>query len=408
MIVLALAAGGLVVLPPVELVWKARAFAYGAAGVASPENARGNLRPRAASPDFTALVERVGPAVVNVTTRSLPKQPSDVAARHYDLYRGLVGEDGPAVVAEVGIGSGLILRHDGYILTNAHVVQGADEVHVRLRGNSNELRARVVGVDTVTDIALLKIQASRLPVVRTGSSEALRVGDWVAAIGSPFGFENTITAGIVSAKERRLPDGPPLPFLQSDVAINPGSSGGPLVNLEGEVVGINSRIYTRTGGHMGVSFAIPIETAIRVGDELRQHGTVTRGFLGIETQPLTLRLAMAFGSEQVRGALVIGVAGGSPAGGAGIRLGDIVLSYAGKPVDGPQELSSAVSDSVPGRYVDIEVWRLGERLRIRVRIAATPDDRPPTPISIGARAGLSNVHSAPCPNPNPVPGIASR
>lgn len=405
MIVLAVAVGGLVALSPVEFIWKGRTLAYGPP-VTLPESARGGQPLSAALPDFTALVERVGPAVVNVTTRSQPKQHSDVAARHYDLYRGLVGEDGPAVEAEVGIGSGFILRNDGYILTNAHVVQGADEVHVRLRGNSAELRARVVGIDTVTDIALLKIQASRLPVVRTGSSATLRIGDWVAAIGSPFGFENTITAGIVSAKERRLPNGSQMPFLQSDVAINPGSSGGPLVNLAGEVVGINSKIYTRTGGYMGVSFAIPIETAIKVGDELRQRGTVTRGFLGIETQPINPGLAMAFGVEQVSGALVIGVQAGSPAGGAGIRLGDIVLSYAGKPVAGPQDLSSAVSDSVPGRYSRMEVWRSGERLQIRVQIGATPEDPPTTHTSVGARAGLLNVHGAPCPIPSP--GIESR
>ncbi len=397
MIVLASATGVLVALSPVEFIWKGRALAY-APPSASSENPRGTQRLQAALPDFTALVERVGPAVVNVTTRSLPKTPADVAARHYHLYRGLVGEDGPAVEGEVGIGSGFIFRNDGYILTNAHVVQGAEEVHVRLHGNSNELRARVVGIDTVTDIALLKIEASGLPVVRTGSSVALRVGDWVAAIGSPFGFDNTITAGIVSAKERRLPNGSQMPFLQSDVAINPGSSGGPLVNLAGEVVGINSKIYTRTGGYMGVSFAMPIETAIEVGDELRQRGTVTRGFLGIETQPLTPKLASAFGLEQVSGALVTGVQAGSPAGGAGIRVGDIVLSYAGKSVDGPRALSRAVSDSAPGRHRRMDVWRGRERLQIRVQVGATPEEEPPTSTAVGTRAGLLNVQD-PCPSP---------
>lgn len=231
-----------------------------------------NAEVRVGIPDFTRLVERVGPAVVNVTTRSARLHVVDTAERHFGLYRGLTGHDAGAERTLVGIGSGFVFRADGFILTNAHVVAGAEEVYVRLPGRRNQVRARVVGSDADTDIALLKIRADRLPVVRAGSSLDLKVGDWVAAIGSPFGFDNTITAGILSAKERRLPQGPQTAFLQSDVAINPGSSGGPLVNLQGEVVGINSKIYTRTGGYMGVSFAIPIETAMQVGDVLRQAG----------------------------------------------------------------------------------------------------------------------------------------
>lgn len=232
----------------------------------------GQLQPRIALrglPDFTELVERVGPAVVNVTTRSSPKDAEGSAEHHFGLYKSMYGDDDPSRHPMVGLGSGFILRDDGYILTNAHVVAGADEVYVKLSGRRREVRAMVIGVDAATDIALLKIDAVRLPVVRPGSSRSLKVGDWVAAIGSPFGFDNTITAGIVSAKERRLPQSAETPFLQSDVAINPGSSGGPLVNLSGEVVGINSKIYTRTGGYMGVSFAIPIETALAIGDRLR-------------------------------------------------------------------------------------------------------------------------------------------
>jgi len=231
-----------------------------------------NAEVRVGIPDFTRLVERVGPAVVNVTTRTARMHVVDTAERHFGLYRGLTGHDEGAERTLVGIGSGFVFRPDGFILTNAHVVAGAEEVYVRLPGRRNQVRARVVGSDADTDIALLKIRADRLPVVQAGSSLDLRVGDWVAAIGSPFGFDNTITAGIVSAKERRLPQGPQTAFLQSDVAINPGSSGGPLVNLQGEVVGINSKIYTRTGGYMGVSFAIPIETAMQVGDVLRRAG----------------------------------------------------------------------------------------------------------------------------------------
>lgn len=228
-------------------------------------------------PDFTLLLDDVGPAVVNVTTRALPREASaGTVERHFDVFRGLsqdASERGPVVA----IGSGFIMRADGYILTNAHVVDGAEEIYVKLSGRSGELRARVVGTDAATDIALLKIDARRLPVVRCGSSKSLKVGDWVAAIGSPFGFDSTITAGIVSAKERRLPQATQA-FLQSDVAINPGSSGGPLVNLRGEVVGINSKIYTRTGGYMGVSFAIPIETALAVGHALRTQPPSNPGY----------------------------------------------------------------------------------------------------------------------------------
>jgi serine protease Do len=383
------AIGGIYAVSPLALIWKPSATSYSYSTEASREIVP-RTSTRSGLPDFTALVDRVGPAVVNVTTRALPKDPTDVAARHYDLYRGLVGEDGPATDEVVGIGSGFIVRNDGYILTNAHVVDGADEVHVRLTGQGKELRARIVGIDKVTDIALLKIRASRLPVVRTGSSVALRVGDWVAAIGSPFGFENTITAGIVSAKERRLPNGSQMPFLQSDVAINPGSSGGPLVNLDGEVVGINSKIYTRTGGYMGVSFAIPIETAVKVGDELRRRGTVTRGFLGIEAQPLTAVLASAFGLRQMTGALVAGIQPGSPAETSALRLGDIVTAYDGKPVDGPHGLSTAVADTAPGQRSHLQVWRHGQFLSITIRVGVTPEE-PPAFTAVGARIGLLHV-----------------
>lgn len=243
-------------------------------------------------PNFTRLVDRVGPAVVNVTTRSARMRIVGAEDRHFQLYRGLTGRDEGVEGTLVGIGSGLVFRPDGYILTNAHVVAGAEEVYVRLPGRRNQIRARVVGSDPATDIALLKIRAERLPIVRAGSSRDLKVGDWVAAIGSPFGFDNTITAGIVSAKERRLPKGPPMAFLQSDVAINPGSSGGPLVNLQGEVVGINSKIYTRTGGYMGVSFAIPIETALQVGNALRRSGNANEAVPHTTSLGLTNRTSV--------------------------------------------------------------------------------------------------------------------
>lgn len=327
---------------------------------------------RAALPDFTALVERVGPAVVNVTTRSIVRHPPDVAEHHFDIYRGLTGKEPASQRTVLGIGSGFVLGDDGYILTNAHVVEGADEITVRLTGKTRELKATVVGTDKDTDIALLKVRATHLPVAPTGSSAALKVGDWVAAIGSPFGFDNTITAGIISAKERKLPHGSPTPFLQSDVAINPGSSGGPLVNLNGEVVGINSKIYTRTGGYMGVSFAIPIETALKVSAQLRKRGFVARGFLGIETQALTEALATAFGLEQVAGALVTVVQPRGPAARAGLKSGDIVLGYRGTSIDHPDDLTRAVGDTPPGTRAQMRLWRRSSAMTAAVVLDAMP------------------------------------
>ena len=323
----------------------------------------------ASLPDFTALVERVGPSVVNVTTRSRAPAVPEIADRHYDIYRGIGGSAHLPRPAVLGIGSGLILGDDGYVLTNAHVIDGADEVFVRLRGNQNELRAKVVGSDRATDIALLKVRATSLPVARTGSSEELKVGDWVAAIGSPFGFENTITAGIISAKERRLPQSAQMPFLQSDVAINPGSSGGPLVNLRGEVVGVNSKIYTRSGGYMGVSFAIPIEEALKITSELRKHGHVARGSLGLETQTVNDVLAASFGLASARGALVTVVDANGPAGRAGIRVGDVVISYGGLMVERPEHFAQAVEETAPGTRTEIVLWRRNAQVRTMAVIA---------------------------------------
>jgi serine protease Do len=322
-------------------------------------------------PNFTSLIERVGPSVVNVTTRSVVRHAPDIAERHFDIYRGLMGEAAQRTVT--GLGSGFVLGDDGYILTNAHVVEGVDEVFVRLTGSKRELKASVVGMDANTDIALLKVSARGLRVAPMGSSETLKVGDWVAAIGSPFGFDNTITAGIVSAKERNLSSASPTRFLQSDVAINPGSSGGPLVNLNGEVVGINSKIYTRTGGYMGVSFAIPIETALKVGTELRKRGVVARGFLGIEAQPVSDVLAASFNLDGPRGALVTAVHGQSPASRAGIRPGDIVLAYGGKAIDEPADLVREVSDTAPGTRADVELWRRSVLLHAAVIVESVPD-----------------------------------
>ena len=317
-------------------------------------------------PDFTSLIERVGPSVVNVTTRSLVRQAPGIAERHFDVYRELMGEPTPRTVT--GLGSGFVLGDDGYILTNAHVVDGVDEVYVRMTGSKRELKAKIVGMDADTDIALLKVSARGLRAAPMGSSQRLRVGDWVAAIGSPFGFDNTITAGIISAKERNLPSGSRTRFLQSDVAVNPGSSGGPLVNLNGEVVGINSKIYTRTGGYMGMSFAIPIETALEVSKQLRSQGRIARGFLGIEAQSVSEAMAASFNLEAARGALVTAVRSQSPASRADIRPGDIVLGYGGKSIEEPSDLMREVSDTAPGTRTDLELWRRNVLLRAAITL----------------------------------------
>jgi serine protease Do len=332
-------------------------------------------------PDFSTLIDRVGPSVVNVTTRSVVRDLPSVAERHFDVYRGLMGE--PAERTVTGLGSGFVLGDDGYILTNAHVVEGVDEVYVRLTGSKREIRARIVGADPGTDIALLKVSARGLRAAPVGSSRTLRVGDWVAAIGSPFGFDNTITAGIVSAKERYLSTGSATRFLQSDVAINPGSSGGPLVNLNGQVVGINSKIYTRTGGYMGVSFAIPIETALKVSEQLRERGSVARGFLGIEAQPVDEKLAASFKLDAARGALVTAVQGETPASRAGIRPGDVVLAYAGKTIEEPGDLMRAVLDTVPGTRAELSVWRRNALLHAKVVVESAPDTPSANPLEVG-------------------------
>jgi serine protease Do len=347
-----------------------------AAAVAVPTGAMSDGG--SALPDFTRLLERVGPSVVHVTTRSAVPGGPEVAQRHFDLYRGMTGEDGLETTgrAVTGLGSGFVLGDDGYILTNAHVVDGADEVYVRLMGSKRDIRAWVVGLDPATDIALLRVGMRGLRPAAFGSSAALRVGDWVAAIGSPFGFDHTITAGIVSAKERYLSSTAQTRFLQSDVAINPGSSGGPLVNLRGEVVGINSKIYTRTGGYMGVSFAIPIETALRVGHELRRQGQVTRGYLGVEMQPLDRPLAASFGLEAPRGVLVTAVAEDSPAQRAGIQSGDIILAFGGKRIEGPADLVQKVAQTPPGDDAQLEIWRQQRRLHADVVVETEPNSAP--------------------------------
>jgi serine protease Do len=273
------------------------------------------------------------------------------------------------------LGSGFILSEDGYILTNAHVLDDADEITVRLT-DKREFKARVVGTDPRTDVGLLKIDAERLPTVRIGDPASLKVGEWVVAIGSPFGFENSVTAGIVSAVGRALPDESLVPFIQTDVAINPGNSGGPLFDLRGEVVGINSQIYSRTGGYMGLSFAIPIDLAIEVSKELRLHGTVTRGWMGVQIQDVTPELAASFGLEAPVGALVAEIEKGSPATSAGIQAGDVITAFGGKSIRNSGDLPPLVAATAPGTKVPLQLWRKGRSREVEVAVAQLVEERP--------------------------------
>jgi serine protease Do len=266
------------------------------------------------------------------------------------------------------LGSGFIVSPDGIIITNAHVVAEATEITVKLT-DRREFDAKVLGVDKRTDIAVLKIDARNLPAVKIGHASDLKVGEWVAAIGSPFGFENTITSGIVSAKARALPDENYVPFIQTDVAVNPGNSGGPLFNMDGEVVGVNSQIFSRTGGYMGLSFAIPIDVAMQVKDDLVQNGKVTRGRIGVQIQDVNQALANSFGLPRTQGALISGVEPGSPAEKAGLKSGDVVLGVNGKEINQLSELSGAIAATKPGNNARLQVWRDGKSRDVDVKVA---------------------------------------
>jgi serine protease Do len=291
------------------------------------------------------------------------------------------------------VGSGFILSADGYIMTNAHVVEGADEVMVTLT-DKREFKARIVGADKRTDVAVVKIQATGLPAVKVGDVSRLRVGEWVMAIGSPFGLENTVTAGIVSAKQRDTGDY--LPFIQTDVAINPGNSGGPLINMRGEVVGINSQIYSRSGGFMGISFAIPMDEAMRVSEQLRSSGRVSRGRIGVQIAPVTKEVAESIGLGKAQGVLVRGVEEGSPAEKAGIEAGDIITRFDGKPIEKPADLPRAVGNTKPGSQVALTVFRRGATQDLKVtvaeiepeKVATAAPEKKASPVKI-AHLGLS-------------------
>jgi len=341
-------------------------------------------------PDFTELVERVGPAVVNIRTAEKVKMAEgqgQMDEQMQEFFRrfgipvpnqrrgaprgGTPDDDGPM---RRGVGSGFILSADGYVLTNAHVVQGADEVIVTLT-DKRELKAKIIGADQRSDVAVVKVEATGLPVVKVGDSNKARVGEWVMAIGSPFGLENTVTAGIISAKQRDTGD--LLPLIQTDVAINPGNSGGPLVNLRGEVIGINSQIYSQSGGYMGIAFAIPIADAIRVADELRAGGRVVRGYLGVLPDDITKEIAEAIGLSKPQGAVIRRVIEGSPAEKAGVEGGDVVTKVDGKIVDKAADLRRLVANVKPGAKTTLTVFRRGVTKDIVVTIGEDERSKKP-------------------------------
>jgi serine protease Do len=365
-------------------------------------------------PDFSSMVQKYGPAVVNISVVSKVStswssqgddnsddnnaNPNDSPSDNNPFgpnspfapfFRGQPFQM-PQPQPMHGEGSGFIIRPDGVIMTNAHVVNGASEVTVRLT-DRREYTAKVVGVDPKSDIAVIRIPAKDLPTVKIGDSRGLKVGEWVLAIGAPFGFENSATAGIVSAKGRTLDSGY-VPFIQTDVPINPGNSGGPLFNMRGEVVGINSQIYSRSGGYMGVSFAIPIDVAMQVGQQLQTSGHVTRGKLGVVIQPVTQGLADSFGLPQPEGALVSSVEKGGPAEHAGIQSGDVILKLNGTPLKDSGELPVQIAAITPGTSVNLEIWRNHATREITVKLGAVADKRTAAnagPHQEGGKLGLA-------------------
>ncbi|MGQ0577741.1 MAG: DegQ family serine endoprotease [Betaproteobacteria bacterium] len=333
-------------------------------------------------PDFTRIVEQYGPAVVNVSvSRKVPAEaqtpfqgiPEDDPTFEFFRRFGPPQQQGEQPMQR-GQGSGFIVSADGVILTNAHVAGEAAEIIVKLT-DRREFDAKVIGVDRRSDIAVLKIEAKNLPVVKIGDPARLKVGEWVAAIGSPFGLENTVTSGIVSAKARVLPDENNVPFIQTDVAVNPGNSGGPLFNMNGEVIGINSQIFSRTGGYMGLSFAIPIDVAMNIKDQLVQYGRVTRGRIGVQIQEVNQALADSFGLPKPQGALISAVEPGSPADKAGLRSGDVVLGVNGKEFDRLSELTSTIAGIKPGTNARLQVWRNGSRQDINVTVVELSEQK---------------------------------
>jgi len=351
-------------------------------------------------PDFADLVEQASPGVVNISTTAAAAEtpvggPED--SPFNEFFRKFfgdreeeAGEDAPAPQSQ-SLGSGLILWADGYILTNRHVVRDAQEVIVKL-SDRRQFAAKLIGTDERSDLALLKIEATGLPAVKLGDVSKLRVGEWVLAIGSPFGFDYSVTAGIVSAKGRALPNENYVPFLQTDVAINPGNSGGPLFNVNGEVIGVNSQIFSQTGGYMGVSFAIPIDVAAKVAQQLKDTGKVSRGWLGVVVQEVTRDLAQSFALERPEGALVARVMPGGPGEQAGLKVGDVILSYEGREIPLSSALPPMVGSTDPGTTVSLKVLREGKVVTIKVAVGTleseptgAPEAEAPPPSARGTR-----------------------
>jgi len=349
-------------------------------------------------PDFSDLVTREGPAVVNISTTqkltaSLPQQQFDQNDPFFQFFRHFQIPT-PQAAPSHAIGSGFIVTPDGYVLTNAHVVKGASEITVKLT-DKREFKAKVVGMDAKSDVALLKIDATNLPAVRMGKPADVKVGQWVVAMGSPFGFDNSVTAGIVSAKSRELPDGGYVPFIQTDVAINPGNSGGPLFNLAGEVIGINSQIYSQTGGYMGLSFAIPIDVAMKVKNQLQKYGKVTHGRIGVAIQSVDQNLADSFGLKKPQGALVGTVEKGGPAERAGLKPGDIILSFNDKTIDSSSDLPLVVGETAPGQVAKLRIWREGAEHTMNVTVGVMPGETLASAATTGADSGKLGLQVRP-------------
>jgi serine protease Do len=370
----------LTTIKPVRALLVAMAIAGTMVVAVAPNTAWAQVR---ALPDFTDLVDQVGPSVVNIRTlekvvaKSQGANPGEEEMLEFFKRFGLPIPNAPKQAPRQnrpqqdeeqprGVGSGFILSSDGLIMTNAHVVDGADEVLVTLT-DKREFKAKIIGADKRTDVALVKIEASGLPAVKVGDVNRLRVGEWVMAIGSPFGLENTVTAGIVSAKQRDTGDY--LPFIQTDVAINPGNSGGPLINMRGEVVGINSQIYSRSGGFMGISFSIPMDEAVRVADQLRSTGRVSRGRIGVQIDQVSKEVAESIGLGKAVGAMVRGVESGGPAEKAGVEAGDIITKFDGKVIDKSSDLPRIVGSTKPGNRSTITVFRRGTSRDLTVTVA---------------------------------------
>lgn len=359
-------------------------------------------------PDFAQLVAREGSTVVNIQAikdRSQSNKSDDSVANDdpfYEFFKRIVpnAPDMPdySNESENNFGSGVITSADGYILTNAHVVKGLNKIKVTLN-DKREYFAKLIGIDEKTDIALLKIDANNLPFAKIGNASELKSGEWVAAIGAPFGFDNSVTAGIVSAKNRSLPSENYTPFIQTDVAINPGNSGGPLFNLNGEVVGINSQIYSRSGGFMGISFAIPIDVAMNVAEQLKATGKVERGQLGVIIQEVSFDLAQSFGLDKPTGALIAKVNTDSPAAKAGLQVGDIIRVVNGEEVRASSDLPLKIGSSAPGKEITLNIWRKGKSIDVKVVLGAQSENKaeteatPSKPVQLGS--GSDGVFEVP-------------